>query len=287
MRSYLPDYGVFTPKSLDEALEAFAEQPTMRPLAGGTDIMVYFEGGGLPPCDFLNLQKVQELRRPVEVNGSLHISALTTYNHIRRHQLASEQFPMLATAAREVGVLGIQSRGTWVGNVANASPAADGVPALMAYDAELEIKSKSGERKAELSRFYTGYKQMDLKPGELITGLRIPELPKNRKEYYRKVGTRRFQAITKTLLAAWMTLDGARVNDVRLVFASVAPYTLRARKTEEIIRTKELTPELINEAAKAIQDEINPIDDVRSNQNYRRTVTANLLKEFLGQNLPG
>src|SRR5690242_16609269 len=204
--------------------------------------MVLLESGALRPCTFLNIQDLPELK------SSDRITALTPYRDIRRGHWKT-RFPMLAAAAREVGALAIQSRGTWVGNVVNASPAADGVPALMAYDAELEIRSKSGNRRVSLSNFYRGYKQMDLHPTELITAIHLPEPQPDFIEYFRKVGTRRFQAISKTLLAGRLRLGSdRRVEDIRLIFASVAPFTLRAFETERIVRGRHLTEELIEEA---------------------------------------
>jgi CO/xanthine dehydrogenase FAD-binding subunit len=271
----LSQFEVITPRSLTEALEALASSNRVRPLAGGTDVMVQLESGGLQPCTFLNIQDLSELRS----NDSL--TALTTYRDVRVGSLKTK-FPMLAAAAREVGAPAIQSRGTWVGNVANASPAADGVPALMAYDAELELQSKSASRRVSLASFYRGYKETDLRPGELITAIHLPETEPGFIEYYRKVGARRFQAISKTLLAGRIRVNAdRRVEDIRLIFASVAPFTLRAFQTEQLIRDRVLTEELVNEACGAIQDEIKPIDDIRSTEAYRRRVTSNLLRDFL------
>lgn len=274
-------FEVVTPRSLDEALDAMASQPNLVPLAGATDLMVYLEAGTLPPCTFLNLQEIPELKPRLAVNGGVTLGALTTYRDIRVSTV-KEQFPMLALAAREVGALAIQSRGTWAGNIANASPAADGVPALMAYDAELELANKSNRRRVSLSKFYRGYKQMDRRADELITAIHLPLPQPGCTEYFRKVGARRFQAISKTLLAGRILINKDHVvDDVRLVFASVAPFTLRAAQTENVLRGRALTRDVIDEALKAIQDEIHPIDDIRSTETYRRRVTANLLREFL------
>jgi CO/xanthine dehydrogenase FAD-binding subunit len=279
-------FEVVTPRSLAEALDALASDPSLVPLAGATDLMVYLEAGALTPCTFLNLQEVAELKAPLSVNGSLTLGALTTYRDIRVSPV-KDRFPMLASAAREVGSLAIQSRGTWAGNIANASPAADGVPALMAYDAEVDLRSKRGNRRVALSTFYRGYKDMDRRPDELITAIHLPASQAGWRDYYRKVGTRRFQAISKTLLAGRILLDAERiVKDVRLVFASVAPYTLRAVETEALIRGRHLTPDLIDQVVAAIQDEIHPIDDLRSTETYRRRVTSNLLRDFLEKSLP-
>jgi CO/xanthine dehydrogenase FAD-binding subunit len=282
MCAYLRDYRVFTAEDLAEALDALASGEEMVPLAGGTDLMVYLELGALKPCTFLNLLGIPELLRAPALEGWLTLSPLCTFRDARMNRSIRETIPMLAAAAREVGVLAIQSRGTWAGNIANASPAADGVPALVAHDAEVELTCRSGTRRVPLTRFYHGYKKTERRHDELITAIRLPLPAPGWREYYRKVGARRLQSISKTLLAGriLMATDGT-VTDLRLVFGSVAPYTLRAFETEACVRGRSLTREVIEEAATALQDEISPIDDVRSDEAYRRRVSANLLREFL------
>jgi CO/xanthine dehydrogenase FAD-binding subunit len=282
MHAYLPDYRVITTEHLDDALDALAAEDGIIPLAGGTDLMVYLESGALKSCTFLNLHGIPELHRAAAADGSFALSALSTFRDARVNPAVREAFPMLAAAAREVGGLAIQSRGTWAGNIANASPAADGVPALMAHDAEIELTSRNGSRHVPLSRFYQGYKITERRRNELITAIRLSLPAPGWREYYRKVGARRRQSVSKALLAGRVLMgkDGA-VKDIRLVFGSVAPYTLRAFRTEELIRGRELTPDVIEEAALGLQDEISPIDDIRSDEAYRRRVSANLLRDFL------
>jgi len=285
MRAYLPDYSVFTPETLDEAVEALDSDEEIWPLAGGTDLMVYMESGNWDPCTFLNLYGLKDIEREPQLNGGLTLGPLSTYSHNRKIDDVRNAYPMLATASREISVLALQSRATWIGNIVNGSPAADGVPPLMAYDATLELRSATdGTREVPLSDFYSGYKQMDREDNELVTAVYLPDPGEDWREYYNKIGTRRFQAITKTLLAGRIKMDGNTVEDVRRCFASVAPYTLRAEETEQLLRGEELTEELINEAAEAIQEEIQPIDDIRSNETYRRKVTSNLVRDFLHGN---
>jgi CO/xanthine dehydrogenase FAD-binding subunit len=275
-------FEVINPHSLPEALDALSADAHLVPLAGATDLMVSLEAGNLPPCTFLNLQELPELKAIRAAGDGVVLGALTTYRDVRIGSVA-EQFPLLALAAREVGALAIQNRGTWAGNIANASPAADGVPALMAYNAEIELTGKKGSRTVPLATFYSGYKRMDRRPDELITAIHLPLPGANWREYFRKVGARRFQAISKTLLAGRIRFAADRaVEDIRMVFASVAPHTLRAIQTENLVRGRQLTRELIDEVAEAIQDEIHPIDDIRSTEAYRRRVTANLVRDFLG-----
>lgn len=283
MRAYLPDHEVLAPSSLAEALEAMASGKTLRPLAGGTDLMVELGAGHQAPTTYLDLHGVAELRAPLEINGSLTLRSLTTYTEVRHHPEVARRFPLLPIAAREVGVLGIQSRGTWVGNIANASPAADGVPALMAYDATIELTSKRGKRDISLAEFYKGYKRTERNPDELITRVTLPAPPAGRYEYYRKVGTRRLQAISKVILTGWITVDRGQIQDARLVYGSVFAYTLRVRQAEDALRGQPLTDATIDRARQAVDAAITPIDDIRSTGEYRREVAAALLLDFLGQ----
>lgn len=283
MRTYLPEFDVLCPSTLAEALEALRGKPAPTPLAGGTDLMVLLNAGQLKPGRYMNLHSVPELHRPIELrDGEIRLSALTSYAETRRHPLIRKHLPMLPLAAREIGALQIQSRGTWAGNIVNASPAADGVPALMAYGAQIELTSASGTRVVTLDRFYTGYKQMDRRPNELITCIRIPLQDERRVEYYRKVGTRKFQAISKTLLAGVVVPgDKRRVEKIRLVYASVMPYTYRAVRAESALQGRVLDASAIAAALDALKTELKPIDDVRSTARYRLSISCKLLEEFL------
>lgn len=279
----LSDFKVCSPASLDEALEVMAGNEQAMPLAGGTDLMVDLDAGKLAPGTFVNLQAVSELRGPPELSsdGALCLNALTTFRQTRIDSRLRESFPLLSLASREIGAPAVQSSATWVGNIVNGSPAADGVPVLLVHDAEIEVASLGGRRRLPLHQFFSGYKQNELKRGELVTAIYLPSSQPNWKIYYRKVGTRRFQAISKTLLAARIQLEGQRVADIRLALASVAPNSFRAYQTEEMLRDAVLSPATISEAARLLEQEINPIDDLRSNAAYRRRVSGNLLREFL------
>ncbi|OGH55943.1 MAG: hypothetical protein A3G34_01990 [Candidatus Lindowbacteria bacterium RIFCSPLOWO2_12_FULL_62_27] len=300
MKSSIADFAVISPRTLAEALASLRQTPPPVPLAGGTDIMVLLNAGQLEPGVYLNLYSVPELRRPIEVSagvrdagtwgaggadppGEVRLSALTTYADVRRHAEVRRLLPMLPLAAREIGAVQIQSRATWAGNIANASPAADGVPPLMAYDATVELSSAAGVRQVALSEFYSGYKQTARRPDELITGIRIPVPAPGSIDYFRKVGTRKFQAISKVLLAGLVELGGSReIRKIRLVFASVMPFTYRARKTESVLEGRRLEPGAVSLAVETLRTELKPIDDIRSTARYRLKVACNLLEEFLG-----
>ncbi|MGI8733335.1 MAG: FAD binding domain-containing protein [Pyrinomonadaceae bacterium] len=284
MRAYVPGYKLRSPATLGEALEALANEPGIwKPFAGGTDLMVLLEAGKLTHKRYLNIWNLKELRG-IEVNDShVTLGALTTYTHVQEHPVLKTEFPMLCQAASETGSLAIQNRGTVGGNIVNASPAADSPPALLAYDAELELVSTAGARWVPYRRFHTGYKQMLLRPEELLSRIRVARTTKDLQQYYRKVGTRKAQAISKICFAATASTNNKTVADIRIVLGSVAPVPLRCFKTEDSLRGRSIDPVTIEQAKATLAGEIVPIDDVRSTKQYRLTVSLNLLADFLSR----
>jgi CO/xanthine dehydrogenase FAD-binding subunit len=251
-----------------------------KPIAGGTDLMVLLEAGKLQHKKFLNIWKLPELREIAVTSTQVVLGALTTYSEVRRHNILTQEFPLLAKAASETGSVATQNRGTIGGNIANASPAADTPPALLVYDAELELVSAKGTRLVAYQGFWTGYKQIGLRKDELIRGIRLLRNKNGWKHYYRKVGTRRAQAISKVCFAGAARLDAGRIADVRVALGSVAPTVLRAVETEAALRGQMMTTEVIHHAREVLAREIAPIDDVRSTSRYRLRVAQNLLAEF-------
>ena len=282
MRAYIPSYQLTTPASLDEALALLGNEPGVwKPFAGGTDLMVLLEADKLPHRNYLNIWPLKELRGINIANDYVTLGTLTTYTDVQSDQVLRREFPMLCQAASETGGLAIQNRGTLGGNIANASPAADSPPALLAYDAEIELVSSSGSRWIPYDGFHSGYKQMDLRPGELLAHIRLPRTTSNLKHYYRKVGTRKAQAISKVCFAAVAQIENGRVMDARVVLGSVAPIVLRCKETENVIRGEVLDADTVKLARETLMREISPIDDVRSTAGYRLRVAANLLVDFL------
>jgi CO/xanthine dehydrogenase FAD-binding subunit len=210
------------------------------------------------------------------------LGALTTYAEVQRHEILAREFPLLCRAAAETGSVATQNRGTLGGNIANASPAADSPPALIVYDAEIEIVSAGGARWVPYASFHSGYKKMNLHARELIRSIRLARSGAAWRQYYRKVGTRRAQAISKICIAGTGRVEAGRIADVRIALGSVAPTVLRAVRVEELLRGQR--PEgaaLLLAAQDALGAEIAPIDDMRSTGRYRRNVARNLLAEFL------
>src|SRR6185295_4012736 len=203
MRAFIPTYQLISPSTLNEVLDLLSRpSDTWKPFAGGTDLMVLLEAGKLPHQNYVNIWNLKELRGIEVTDDQVILGALTTYTEVQDHPVLQTEFPMLCEAARETGGIAIQNRGTLGGNIVNASPAADSPPALLAYDAELELISKTGERLVPYSGFHQGYKQMDLHADELLRAIRLPRSTGGLTHYYRKVGTRKAQAISKICFAA-------------------------------------------------------------------------------------
>jgi len=293
VRSYVPAYELESPRDLSAALDRVAAEPgAWKPLAGGTDLMVLLEAGKLPHRKFLSIWKLPELRGIELTADHAILGALTTYAEIRRHELLASEFPLLARAAAETGSIATQNRGTLGGNIANASPAADSPPALLVYDAELELVSANAARWIPYQGFWTGYKKIAMRSDELIRRVRLPRpaagsvvtdagAPAATKHYYRKVGTRRAQAISKVCFAAIAQIGNNRIANARIALGSVAPSVFRAVETESILQGETPTPALLRAAQETLTREIAPIDDIRSTARYRHRIAQNLLAEFL------
>jgi CO/xanthine dehydrogenase FAD-binding subunit len=282
MRAYVPSYQLISPPNLAEALDLLGETNSQwKPFAGGTDLMVLLEAGKLPHENYVNIWNLKELRGIEVSNDQVILGALTTYTEVQAHPVLQTEFPMLCEAARETGGIAIQNRGTLGGNIVNASPAADSPPALLAYDAELELVSKTGERRIPYSSFHRGYKQMDIRADELLRAIRLPRSTAGVMHYYRKVGTRKAQAISKVCFAAVGQLTDGVVSHLRIALGSVAPIPLRCFETERARLNQPLNNDSIQTAVSTFVKEISPIDDIRSSRDYRLQVSINLLRDFL------
>lgn len=282
MRSRVSAYELHDEENLSAALATLEKaRGTIRPFAGGTDLMVLFEVGKLTHRKFLNIWKLSELKGITVTPEHVTLGALTTYTEVLQHGLLQKEFPLLCQAARETGGVATQNRGTLGGNIVNASPAADSPPALLAYDAQIEIISSRGPRWIPYHGFHTGYKKMNLSADELIRCIRLPRASNTWRQYYRKVGTRKAQAISKVCVAGRAMVEGNVIRDIRIAIGSVAPIVLRCVQTENTLRNQKLEDGTISAAQEALKQEIAPIDDIRSTAAYRLRVAQNLLEEFL------
>lgn len=273
-----------SPTRLEAAYALLADaSAAWRPLAGGTDLMVQMTGEiGEPPERVLDIWALDELRGIAVESDALVIGALATYTELRQSPLVAEFVPALAEAAATIGAAQIQNRGTLGGNIANASPAGDTLPVLLALGAEIVLGSAAGERTVAADDFWTGYRTTARRPDELVVRIRVP-LASDRVVRFRKVGTRRAQAISKVVMAlAWhSTTDDGPWANVRLALGSVAATTIRAGGAESVLEGARPTRETADAAAAALTAELRPIDDVRSTADYRRTVAGRVLHRLI------
>ena len=267
MRTAISGLDVRSTASLGEAL-AILRDDERTPIAGATDLYVALNFGTLKPRRFLDIWSVGELRDISMKGTTLVIGALATYTSLIRSTLVGTHVPMLVEASRQVGGPQIQNRGTLGGNVANASPAGDSLPVLAAVDAVIVLRSADSERRIPITKFYTGYRATVMRPNELIVAIEIP--PVEGRQWFRKVGTRAAQAISKIVVA------GVRAGAPRIAFGSVAPTVVRVPETERSLAEGAT----IDEAALVLSREIAPIDDLRSTAEYRLRVATNLLRRF-------
>jgi xanthine dehydrogenase small subunit len=268
MRAATSPLSLLQPRSLKDALRMLRDEGPLTPLAGCTDVFVGLQFGTIRDQRFLNLWPLDELRGIAVTGDVLRLGALTTWSAAARSPLVLRRVPMLVAAAREIGAVQIQNRGTIGGNIANGSPAGDSLPVLAAAEALVELRGPDWVRKVPFTAFFQGYRKTVRRPDEIITAVEIPTI--TGAQWFRKVGTRAAQSISKVAMAA------VRDERPRIAFGSVAPTVVRVPRTEEALAAGAS----ITEAQRLLQDEISPIDDMRSTAAYRRRVAGNLLAEF-------
>ncbi|HIA03426.1 MAG TPA: xanthine dehydrogenase family protein subunit M [Myxococcales bacterium] len=273
----------WSPTVLNDALELLAqhgEDTTI--LAGGTDLMVVMEMGAIKPQKVLNIWGLNELRNIHEDNEQIVIGSLTTYTEIIQSTLIQTHLPTLVESARLVGALQIQNRGTLGGNLANASPAADTPPVLLAAGGSVELTSISGTRSVDLDHFFKGYRLIDRNPNELLTAIRINKKRANQSDWFCKVGTRQAQSISKVVMGARATWksDGSLAS-ARIGAGSVAATTVRMPQTEALFADRNPDSVLETRVKQAASSELTPIDDVRSTAQYRAAICGNLAARFV------
>jgi len=270
-------------QTLDEALDALEANPGFIPVAGCTDLMVSSptERADLPAV--LDLSKISELSGIEETDRGLSIGATTTFTEIGNHRLIQERYPALAKAARVVGGWQIQNRATIGGNIANASPAGDSLPVLLALGAEIELAQVGQRRTLPYDNFHVGYRETALEANELVAKVHLPPPGPGSQQAFRKVGTREAQAISKVVVAAKISIEDGTIRSARIAAGSVAATPIRIAEAEERAIGSPANSETADAVGEVAAESVTPIDDVRSTADYRRFALRRVVRRLMLQ----
>jgi len=277
--SRLVDVEVFSPKSVEEALEILTrEGERAKVVAGGTDLIIQMKEGVIRRKKLIDIFNLDELRYIKLDDNVIRIGALTSFSEIARSPIIRKYAKILAEASKTVGSMQIMNKASIGGNIVNASPAADGVPPLYVLDAELVIRSKNGERVVPVEKFYLGYKKLDLRPDELLVEIRVRPMGESEDGIFLKHGPRLGDIISVVNMAILVKWSGDNViEDAKIALGAVAPTIVRARSCEEYLAGKRPSEENILAAAGLVVRDISPIDDIRGTAEYRRELAINML----------
>ncbi len=279
---------VYSPKSLAEALEILSQKrDSIRPIAGGTDVMVMIKDGVLKEKALLNLSYVSELSYIKEEDTVILIGAATKYREIRRSPLINAYAPILAEAVRQIGSPQIQNLGTIGGNLGTASPAGDSIPPLYVLNAKVKLQKKGGSREVPVDKFFLGPRKTVREPDELITEVSVQKMEAGSYYFFEKLGLRSANAISVVSVAGILKLDQGRISYLRLALGAVAPTVIRAVEAEEAAKGSELNEENIKKIAKLAMEATKPITDIRGTAEYRRKATYGLVYEALYKIMKG
>lgn len=284
------EFDLVIPDDLDGALDALAAGPPAKngtggtmPLAGGTNMIVDLRARGVAPERLVGLGKLHALRGIRVDNGRVVMGGRTTMSDILHHPGLAAHAPALVEQARVFAGQMVRNTATVAGNVCCGSPAADAVPPLLALDSEITLASTQGTRSVPLSDFFTGYKQSQRRPDELVTELSW-NVPSGRStNLFYKLARRKGDAITVVGVAVALAVDAGKCTGARIALGAVAPVVKRARAAEAMLAGETLTAELIDAAAHRAMEDSDPIDDVRASAEYRRHGVHMLVRRLLGQ----
>lgn len=265
-----------SPRSLEEALDRLAAEPGARPIAGCTDVMV--AGSAADPAVVIDLLQVPELAGIRTDGETIDVGATTTFTMLRQHGGLARLLPSVPGMAGMIGGWQIQNRATVGGNIANASPAGDSLPVWLALDAVVVLAGAHGRREVPYQEMHVGYRRTALAPGEVVERLRIPRPEPGTIQWFRKVGTRQAQAISKVVIAGAVRLTDGVVRSARLAAGSVAAVPVRLQVVERFLEGRSLSADVAEEAGRLAAGSVTPIDDVRSTAAYRRHVLGRLIR---------
>ncbi len=259
-----------------------------RIVAGSTDFLVRWRAGVWNPDHVINIQRVAGLGRiTYSSRNGLRIGALVTVRTLEQHPIVRRRYPALAMAAASFAGVQVRNLATVGGNICNASPSGDTIPALLVFGAECRIAGPDGDRWVALDQFFTGPGQTVLRNGELLAEVRVPPPPPNTGSHYIKHSPRGAMDIATVGVASLVSLDGRRgpCSEALIALAAVAPTPVRAYSAEDILRGQGLNQELIQAAADSARDGVKPIDDIRGSAEHRKEIVGVLTRRTLEQAL--
>lgn len=279
----LPKFEYFAPTTIEDACKLLEEKGSeARLMAGGTDLLIKLKRRTIQAGAIIGLKKIPGLDIiKVERNKGLTIGAMALLAHVASHKQVNKYYPAVAYAASVTANVQIRNMGTVVGNLCNAAPSADNAPVLLAMNAEVSIVSSKGERKVPLSQFFKGPGLTAVGPGEIVKEIFVPWPPPQSGVSYQYISPRSKVDISAACVGAMVIMDGKICREARIALGAVAPTPIRAKRTEELLSGKELTPELLNEAGKVASKEARPISDMRASAQYRRQMIKVLTKRAL------
>jgi len=268
---------IFRPETLGEALQIFSENPNIKPLMGGTDLVVQLRESGVS-ADVLDLTRIESIKTIKLDKENIYIGAGVSHAEIANSQTVADYAPLLAQSSAMVGSPAIRNRGTIGGNVGNASPVAESIPTLIAHNAIVNLQDSEKTRQIKVEDFHLAPGKTAIQPGELITGFTIPRIGEEFFGFYKRLGSRASVSIAKVGVALSSKREGNRLLNVRIALSAVAPRVLRAKKSEKILSCQEINSDIIGKAAEVLVTECSPISDLRSTMEYRADMVRELFK---------
>lgn len=284
----LQGFDYVRPRDLEEALDILSQQGAEAcPLAGGTDLLVNIRAGKISPKLVVDIGELRELKVMTFDSSEVRMGAAVCHSDLVRSRELAEHGKVLVEAAKTIGGLQVRNRGTIGGNLANASPAADTAVPLLALGATLEVRNRGGMREVSLDEFFLGPGSTVLEADEIITEIRFPTV-RMRKGAFLKLGRRNALAISIASVAVLVEIDADRraFGDVRIALGAVAPTPIRAKSAENMLRGEHISKEVVERAAMAALEDVQPISDVRAPAEYRKEVVKILLQRALRQTVP-
>lgn len=280
----LSDFSYFAPKSLNQACSLLSEYGSKaKIMAGGTDLINFIKTKAILPDYVIDIKEIPGMDQlsydPAE---GLTIGALTKLHDIELSPVVKEHYPALAEAVHLIASTQIRSKGTLVGNVCNASPSADSVPALFVLDAQLVVQGTNGQRTVPINEFYTGFKKIDLQKDEIVTAIKIPPMLENERAAYIAHTVRKAMDLAIVGVASKLKIDRNGIcQDAKVALGAVAITCVRSPKAEAVLIGQKITPDLAAKAGEKAMEDCNPISDVRASKEYRHDMVRVFTKRSI------